>query len=147
MPTPLPFFKQETPYSCVPACLRMALAHWNIETNEDQLRLRSYTTWWGTRARDAVACIQSFGLAAEEIRDATLNDLRQWLKQDGVAILLIDLQPLRGEIGRHSIIVESLSETQVHYIDPLSGRHTSTLDIIDRAWRLNYRRAILIRST
>jgi ABC-type bacteriocin/lantibiotic exporter with double-glycine peptidase domain len=125
----------------------MALAHWDIETNEDQLRLQSYTTWWGTRARDAVDCIQSFGLFAEVVRDATLNDLRQWLKQDVITILLIDLQPLHHEIGRHAIIVESLSETQVQYLDPLSGRHTSTLDLLDHAWRLNYRRAILIRST
>lgn len=143
----LPFFKQETPYSCVPACLRMALAHWDIETDEDQLRLQSYTTLWGTRARDAIACIQSFGLAAEEIRDATLNDLRQWLKQDMVAILLIDHQPLRGELGRHAIIAESVSESQVQYLDPLSGRQTSTLELIDHAWHLNYGRAILIRST
>lgn len=146
MPPRLPFFKQETPYSCVPACLRIALAHWGIEADEDQIRLRSFTTFWGTNARDAIACARSFGLFAEEIRDATFDDLREWLEQDVVPILLIDLRPLRDEMGRHAIVAEALSETQLQYLDPLSGRHTTALDVIDRAWQMNRRRVILIRS-
>ncbi len=98
----LPFFRQETPYSCIPACLRMVLAHWGIDTDEDQIRQRSMTTLWGTSARDAIKCIQSYGLSAEEIRHATIDNLRDWLEHDLFPILLIDLRPVRGEIGRHS---------------------------------------------
>lgn len=137
MPPRLPFFKQETPYSCVAACLRMVLSHFGIEATEDELRLRSLTTLWGTNARDAVACVKSFGLRSEEVRDATVKNLREWLNQGIFPILLIDLRPIRGEVGRHAIVAEEISENQLLYLDPLTGRRVLGLDVIEQAWRLN----------
>ncbi|MFQ6014816.1 MAG: cysteine peptidase family C39 domain-containing protein [Anaerolineae bacterium] len=34
----LPVYQQETPYSCVAACLRMVLAYFGVEVDEDALR-------------------------------------------------------------------------------------------------------------
>lgn len=122
MPSALIVFKQETPYSCMPACLRIVLHHFGIEASEDDLRLRSYTTLWGTNARDAVVCAASFGLRSEEIREATLENLRAWLNQSLFPILLIDLRPIHGQVGRHAIVAEEIGEDQLTYLDPLSGR-------------------------
>ena len=140
----LPFFSQETPYSCVPACLRMGLAHFGIEASEDEVRRRAYTTLWGTNARDAVACIRSFGLLAEEKKDASLVDLHQWLAGGLFPILLIDLRPLHNEAGRHAIVAEAVTDDELIYLDPLAGRRVMALGRMDQAWRLNRCRAILI---
>lgn len=140
----LPFFKQETPYSCVPACLRMVLSHQGIEASEDELRLRSRTSLWGTNARDAIACVKSFGLQAEEVREATAENLREWLDHGLFPILLIDLRPIRGEVGRHAIVVEEISEDRVLCLDPLTDRRVLALDVIEQAWRMNHDRVILI---
>jgi len=144
MPPRLPFFKQETPYSCVPACLRMVLSHLGIEASEDELRLRSLTTLWGTNARDAIACAKSFGLQAKEVREATIENLREWLNQGLFPILLIDLRPIHGEVGRHAIVAEETSENQLLCLDPLADRRALDLDVIEQAWRLNHYRVILI---
>ena len=146
MPSALIFFRQETPYSCVPACLRMVLAHFDVEANEDELRRRAYTTHLGTSASDAVACVKSYGLQAEEIRDATLGNLREWPGRNLFPILFIDLRPIYGEVGRHAIVAEAISETQLTYLDPLSGPRTSQLGTLEQAWSLASHRAILITS-
>ncbi len=146
MPSALIFYEQETPYSCVPACLRIVLNYFGIEASEDELRLRSYTTHLGTNARDAVVCVQSYGLRAEEFRGASLEELRGWLSKELYPILLIDLRPLRDETGRHAIVAEEISETELTYLDPLVGRQTSGLDVIEKSWQMNNRRAILISS-
>jgi len=146
MPSALIFFEQETPYSCVPACLRMVLNHFGIEASEDELRLRSYTTHLGTNARDAVVCVQSYGLHAKEFREASLEELRGWLGKNLYPVLLIDLRPLRNETGRHAIVAEEISETDLIYLDPLVGRQTSSLDVIEKSWQMNSHRAILISS-
>jgi hypothetical protein len=58
--------------------------------------------------------------------------------------LLIDLRPLRNETGRHAIVAEEISETDLTYLDPLVGRQTSSLEVIEKSWQMNNHRAILI---
>lgn len=122
----------------------MVLAHYGIEASEDDLRFRSYTTLWGTNARDAVACARSFGLQARVIREATTDNLREWLDRGLFPILLIDLRPIHGELGRHSVVAEAISGTYLTYLDPLTGHQASELDLVEQAWQLNHCRAILI---
>src|SRR5688500_11718968 len=48
----VPHFKQEFPYSCLPACVRMVLAHCGHTCSEDELRQLLGTGPQGTAARD-----------------------------------------------------------------------------------------------
>ncbi|MGH9846476.1 MAG: cysteine peptidase family C39 domain-containing protein [Blastocatellia bacterium] len=51
MPSKPPFHKQETGYSCVPACLRMVLGSFGLDVSEIELRARCDTTpLYGTEA-------------------------------------------------------------------------------------------------
>ncbi len=49
------------------------------------------------------------------------------------------------KLAATAIVAENISEIELQYLDPLTGRHVVELDAIDQAWRLNYRRVILIR--
>ena len=51
----VPHFRQEFPYSCVPACLRMVLAHFGRNHSEDELRRLLETGPQGTRAGNLLA--------------------------------------------------------------------------------------------
>jgi ABC-type bacteriocin/lantibiotic exporter with double-glycine peptidase domain len=51
MPSKLPFYKQEEPYSCAPACLRMVLAAKGYTVSESALRERCDCTFLGTDTR------------------------------------------------------------------------------------------------
>jgi hypothetical protein len=59
MQSRLIFHKIETPYSCVPACLRMVLSAFEVDMSEAELRQLGNCTLFGTEALKAVDAIRN----------------------------------------------------------------------------------------
>jgi ABC-type bacteriocin/lantibiotic exporter with double-glycine peptidase domain len=57
----LPFYRQETPDSCVPACLRMVLAGLGVDRAEAVLRQMCDCTMLGTDALNVVDAARQLG--------------------------------------------------------------------------------------
>lgn len=53
--------KQETDYTCLPACIRIIMNYFGNEKPEYEIAATSFTTKAGTRLRDAVHAIRSYG--------------------------------------------------------------------------------------
>jgi ABC-type bacteriocin/lantibiotic exporter with double-glycine peptidase domain len=60
----VPHFKQELPYSCVAACVRMVLTHYGCTCTEAEVRQHLGTGPHGTRARD-ILLVESLGFAVQ----------------------------------------------------------------------------------
>ena len=90
----LPFYPQETRYSCVPACLRMVMGHIGIFVDEATLYDCCNTDRLGTTATDAAKCAQSHGLQAVAAADATNEQLLAWLADDKYPIVFLNLFPI-----------------------------------------------------
>src|SRR5258708_19215445 len=71
-----PFFRQETDYSCVPACLRMILAYHEIETTEEELIRACRCTQSGTRASDLIEAAKIFGFTRTFQSSLAWDELR-----------------------------------------------------------------------
>ena len=56
-----PFHRQETRFSCVPACLRMLLLSFGLDIPEIELRVRCDTTILGTDALRVVDAARQLG--------------------------------------------------------------------------------------
>lgn len=140
----LRFYLQETRLSCAPACLRMVMAYWGIEVDEATLRDCCKTDWLGTAAEDAVACARRYGLWAEEVREASWDDLRRWLTDGLYPILLLNLFPLDALWVFHAVVVETVTDELVTYLDPVQGPRTVEVVAFQQAWRMNRRRAIVV---
>ncbi|MBS1253065.1 MAG: hypothetical protein MAG451_02110 [Anaerolineales bacterium] len=143
-PSKLKFYPQETRLSCTPACLRMVMAHWGIEVDEATLRECCKTDGLGTVARDAVACTRRYGLRAEELRKATWDDLRRWLADGLYPILLVNLFPLDALWVFHAVVVETVTDELVTYLDPAQGQRIAEVRAFEQAWQMNRRRAIVV---
>jgi ABC-type bacteriocin/lantibiotic exporter with double-glycine peptidase domain len=142
----LPVYQQETPYSCMAACLRIVLAHLGVEVDEDALRERSYTTLWGTSITDAVACARAYRLTATWTEEAGSDDLARWLEEGLFPILVVRLTHL-GHGSKHAVVVEEMAGDQLTYIDPADGRrHTISREMLEQAWQLAGGEAVLITS-
>ncbi len=74
----------------------MVLAHWGIVEEEATLRVCCQTTEQGTRASEAVACAQKYGLQADELRDVQWTDVRGMLAAEIYPIALLNLLPLHA---------------------------------------------------
>jgi ABC-type bacteriocin/lantibiotic exporter with double-glycine peptidase domain len=69
----VPHHKQELPYSCVAACVRMILAHHGCQRTETELRLLLGTTSGGTPARNLLR-VGSLGFRVA-LRSSNLSEL------------------------------------------------------------------------
>jgi ATP-binding cassette, subfamily B, bacterial len=139
-----PFYKQETPSSCLPACLRMVAAAHGDELSEDELRERCDTTEFGTSAFNAVKAARELGFEGTEKHTLDLNQLATVVKDRLYPIVLVDLLPLDGVRDTHALIVIDISESDVTVIDPLRGERVLPLPLFVRAWERQRRPAILL---
>jgi ABC-type bacteriocin/lantibiotic exporter with double-glycine peptidase domain len=91
-----PFYKQETPDSCLPACQRMVLAARGRRYTEKYLRrLCHCQPMLGTLSTDVVEAARKLGLAATvEDRTMRLFDLRDTIREGVYPIVGVNLRRL-----------------------------------------------------
>lgn len=140
----IPFFRQETAWSCSVACLRMVLANMGTVVDETTLRDCCHTTMVGTRADDVVACARSYGFDAQHVREGNLGDLRRWLATGALPVILLNVFPIDLVWRMHAVVVIGIEGNAVQFLDPVHGQRTAELAAFEQAWQMNLNRAILI---
>jgi len=140
----LPFLPQETRYSCVPACLKMIMADMGIVVDEATLREGCKSDRLGTTAKNAVACAQSYGLQAFAATDVTNEKLLDLLADDDYPIVYLNLFPIETLWVTHAVVVESIADDIVTYMDPITGRRDTMMVTFEQAWQMSKRQAIVI---
>src|SRR5437867_1386166 len=105
MPSKPPFYKQETPDSCVPACLRMVLGSFGLSIAESELRSRcDCTPYFGTNALMVVDIARQFGFAGTAKHTMTLQELHMVLTDGHHPIVFVDLSPIDGIQNVHAMV-------------------------------------------
>lgn len=148
----IPFFPQERPESCVPACLRMILADFGIQRSESDIYECCQTDLDGTLARTAAECAESFDLQASILRLTSLEQVKQLASQpDSRVIAFINVAPLLGVNVLHAVIVTNLDDqsSQVQILDPAhmpNGQRNWAIEQFQLAWQLAGFLVIVIRA-
>ena len=132
-----PFRKQETRYSCAPACLRMVLGAFGVDLDESSLRALTDCTPLGTDAFQLVEAARHLGFTASRKHTLTsVDELRRLLEEGLFPIVYVDLWPLRG--GRsgqfHSLVVIGVEPDGVVVLDPLTGESKLARADFAAAW-------------
>lgn len=133
---PVPHYKQSADGQCLPACVRMVLAHLGRDLAETQIAriLRSYA--FGTPAPN-VRYLESLGLSVT-FGPMSLSRLRAHLQNGFPCITFLqagDLPYFESE-GFHAVVVVGLSEQIVYINDPAldAGPQSVPLDHFMLAW-------------
>ena len=140
----LPFYRQETPHSCLPACLRMVFASFGVNLPEDEIRAACDCTAFGTQAPSAVDAARSFGFARTAKHTLSFDELRDTVDQEKHPIVFLNLKPIDGVRETHAVVVVTLSEESVNFFDPTRGERTVAGDVFRAAWALRHGLAILV---
>jgi predicted double-glycine peptidase len=124
--------RQSTDYTCGPAAAVTALRMLGLHAREGELAQDCRTSPFGGTPGDILAeCLQtrfsSAGLRAEWRRFENLNQLRQ----SGVTLVAVKYAPFID----HWIVVSSVTDTEVHFADPLSGWGTESHADFFKRWR------------
>jgi hypothetical protein len=93
-------YKQETRYSCAPACLRMVLSAWGVDVAEAELRQLSDCSPLGTDAFRLVEAARALGFkATRKYTLASVDDLARLVDDGFYPIVYIDLWPISGGVS------------------------------------------------
>ncbi len=131
-----PFYAQEKPDSCLPACLRMVLAAKGVMVTEKQLRdLCGWIPDGAVCSTNVVAAARAlgFGQSREEC-GLRLHDLRDLTRAGLFPIVGIDLTAYKL-IGQHAQVVVAVNSRGVAIQDPMLGQFVSQLFVFEQAWQ------------
>ncbi len=137
MKLPVPHFKQQHSYSCLPACVRMVLAYWGQEHSEEELAQALGTLpVWGTRPESVVAGLDKLGYHALWFERATLERLLDLLAEGWPVIVFVRAADLpHGRVGLHAVVVVRIEGGQVTCLDPTLDHELSVeLSSFLKAW-------------
>jgi ABC-type bacteriocin/lantibiotic exporter with double-glycine peptidase domain len=140
----LPFYRQETPFSCVPACLRMVLAGFGVELDEAELRALCDCTALGTEAFRAVEAVRGLGFPESMKCTIAVHGLDAELELGRYPIVYVNLLPIDGVRTSHALVVVDADAESVTVHDPLVGKRVLPRPAFEQAWRLSNCLMILI---
>ena len=144
MPLKPPFHKQETLYSCVPACLRMVLGSFGVDISESELRTRCDCTPYGTDALMAVDAARALGLVKTAKYTLSFAELQTVVTDGPYPIVFVDLNPIDGLDAIHAMVVADVSEQEVVVLDPLQGERRLPVYVFTAAWARRHNLALLV---
>lgn len=140
----LPFFLQETPYSCVPACLRMVLAASGVDISESELRVLCDCTPFGTDALLAIDAAKKLGFERSAKLNLEVAELLAFLQSGIAPIAFINLKPIDGIETKHAVVVTEITTDSVTLLDPLIGERVLALSVFQISWLLVRNLALVI---
>jgi ABC-type bacteriocin/lantibiotic exporter with double-glycine peptidase domain len=145
MPSKPPFYKQETPYSCVPACIRMVLASFGRELSEAALCVLCDCTSFGTEALNAVDAVRQLSFAGTGKHTLSIDELTAQVRQGLYPIVFVNTLPIDGITGGHALVVVGIDQTAVAVYDPLHGERHLPRATFESAWAMMHNLTLLIQ--
>jgi ABC-type bacteriocin/lantibiotic exporter with double-glycine peptidase domain len=145
MQSKLTFYRQEKPYSCVPACVRMVLAAKGYVVSESVLRERCDCTFLGTDALTAVDALRAMGFSNSCKCTLRLTELMMELNAGCYPIVFLNLLPIDGVNDPHAMVVTAIDDDSVNVYDPLQGERLLPRSTFDTAWAMMRNLVILVQ--
>lgn len=133
----IPYFKQETDYTCGVACMRMILASFGIRRSERVLaKIMGSSPRFGTLNRQFPLLAEKFRLSYFVGRDASLKEIDAYLKS-GFCVV-VNFFDVIEQVG-HYAVVKSVSKKQICLIDPFHGPGFSlSINAFLKVWKNSY---------
>ncbi|HEU0186051.1 MAG TPA: cysteine peptidase family C39 domain-containing protein [Blastocatellia bacterium] len=143
-----PFYKQETPDSCGPACLRMVLSHFNLSVSEAELRARCDCTIFGADPPYVVDVARQLGFSKTDIQNLSPDELQSILAEGLYPIVYVSLLPIDASEGSQALVAldmdVDIDDGAVTVYDPDHGERVLPLGAFLKAWELKRNLAIIV---
>ncbi|MBI2041263.1 MAG: C39 family peptidase [DPANN group archaeon] len=125
--------KQQTKWTCGPACMRMALEACGIERNETQVaKLMRANSKIGVLCRAFPKVAERFKLNYVSLRNAKISDIKNLLKKGFVIIISYFLE---YEEITHTAVVSNVTKNYIYLLDPWYGKKAYWLKHFGKIWR------------
>jgi ABC-type bacteriocin/lantibiotic exporter with double-glycine peptidase domain len=145
----LTWFEQETPTSCVAACVRMVLSGFGQEYSEIELRKLLGNPILGLTLSTAQRKLSEIGAPAEIDNELNLDDLRDLTRQNIFPIVGVERHILGFPSASHAVVVIEVTSQNVLILDPLENQNKQIFqrNTFEMAWKLSGKEALIIHSS
>jgi ABC-type bacteriocin/lantibiotic exporter with double-glycine peptidase domain len=144
MPSKPPFLKQETTYSCVPACLRMVLSGCGTVKSESDLRTLCDCNVFGTDALKVVDAARHLGFLQTAKHNLSLANLKTLVIRGLYPIVFVNMMPIDGIDESHALVVHEFTSDSIVVLDPAIGERTLDLKPFVEAWAARRNLTIIV---
>jgi len=129
----IPYYEQETNYTCGPACMRMVLASLGIKKSEkDITKLIGTNKIRGTNHGDFLSLVEKYKLRYSVNREATIDELKYYSKNH-YKIIVCYFHPVE-KVG-HYAVVRKITSKKITLMDPVDGPNkTYSLSYFQKIW-------------
>lgn len=133
----IPFYKQETKYTCGAAAMRMALEHVGINKSEKQLiRLLRTNKVIGTWSKAFPLLAEKYRLVYTVKRKSSIRDLKEYQKKGFAIIICYFYAP--EKVGHFSVL-KRIDKKFIYFLDPQFGpKHRYPLSYFKKIWKSSY---------
>jgi ABC-type bacteriocin/lantibiotic exporter with double-glycine peptidase domain len=143
----VPYYRQEQPHTCVPACLRMVLEFFGTTITEEDLVQRCGTTLLGTGRMEMAQAAATLQLAARVVNHLSREDVELCLSQGWLLIAWIDPSLLYPGLFAcsHAVVLVGLEPGSVTYHDPEAGAdRIASWEQFHAAWERRQRKGVIL---
>jgi predicted double-glycine peptidase len=129
----IPFFKQDTLYSCGPAALQMVFAYYSVRESEEDLMRELHTRKKdGTHHEGMIDLSRKRGFFVYVNDDSSLDEIREYIKAKKPVIVHF-IEPYGPE--GHYVVVKDVSNHSIIFNDPLNGENFKmALSVFGKRW-------------
>jgi len=122
----VPHFRQEYPYTCLPACIRMVLAYRGKKHTERQIATICQTLPpFGTQPEMVEEGLAQLGYHCRWFEGATIEKLRELILNDWPIIIFVYAADLHhGGSGLHAVVLVEVGKRKVIVLDPIAKQAT-----------------------
>ncbi len=142
----LTWFEQETPTSCIAACVRIIASGFGQNYFESELRQILGNPILGLTLSNARRKLNETGVKTELDDELNLDDLRDLTRQNIFPIVGIERHILGYQSASHAVVVVEVTSENVSVLDPLENEQPKTFGrkTFETAWKLAGKEALLI---
>lgn len=131
----IPYYKQLTPYTCGPACLRMAFEYFGIKKSERQIMNMLQTNRVkGTWGRMFPKVSEKYRFSYFMKRQSSIEDIKIRVKLGYVIILGYYYKKDREY---HYAIFKKIKNGRIYLYDPWAGpNHSYSISYFNKIWKM-----------
>lgn len=129
----IPFYKQETKYTCGAVCARMVLAKLGIKKSEKQIaKILNTNKRSGTKNKHFPRIAEEYKLNYIVKRNSNLRTLKRYKRKR--YLLIVTYKPLEYKSG-HFAVIKKIDKDYIYLLDPTFGPdHRINIDYFNDMW-------------
>jgi ABC-type bacteriocin/lantibiotic exporter with double-glycine peptidase domain len=122
----------------------MVLSHFNLSVSEAELRARCDCTIFGADAPYVVDVARQLGFNNADIQNLSPDELQIILDEGRYPIVYVNLLPIDGIEGAHTLVALEIGDDSVTVYDPDQGERLLPIGAFFKAWELKRNLAIIV---